>query len=97
MFARCDALGEQAVREMFLRQEFVPWERPTVGKWLAIADTRRSARADEREEETLEIARKALSNSEKARFNSIAATIIAAIAMVLSTIIAIVQLIAPVR
>jgi len=82
-----ESRGEEAVRTALIRGEFGPsgLHHSMVKEWLAAKD---ASRAETKDKETLSIARIALRNSKWAN-------IIAITAMILSVIMAIIQILKP--
>lgn len=69
VFTRCEKLGEVAVRDMIERTQFEILDSECAKKWLRLKDLQRTIRSEER--------------AEKALTNSMIATGIAIIALVL--------------
>jgi hypothetical protein len=85
-FSLCASLGVVVVRERLLLGQFHVGQKPHAEAWLSLHESSVKDRAEAREEESLSISRKALSNSERA-------TRIAISAIVLSIIMAIYEII----
>ncbi len=88
LLAEFDAMGEARVRHLVQLNHWASdtYRKNTSQEWLLLKESERAARTDAREEESLSISRKALSNSRLA-------TRIAISAIVLSIIMAIQKLI----
>lgn len=89
----CESQGALEVRRLRLQNHFHSLDWQPVDAWLAVKDAEGKARAAEREEESLSIAKEAFSNSSeansiarKALLNSKMANIWAAIAALIATI-----------
>jgi hypothetical protein len=85
-FALCKEVGVTAVRERLLLGKFHVGQKPHAEAWLSLQEASVKDRAEERSEESLSIARKALSNSRLATRVAISA-IVLSVAMAIQKII----------
>ena len=89
-FAEFEKLGVQEVRARLAKNQYKKYEHPVIHEWLKLKEAESKDRANAREEESLEISRKALEVSERSRKLSIIAIVVSAATAIAVAVIQIV-------